>query len=167
MRGWLVPLAYGIGFHKPIAATAGRLASPARASSPPGDQGGIIEALMEGSLNTISIELAVGTPQSHFDVVCWRYFPEGAPSPSRPPPPPPAPLRALAVGGGSHVPSAPTRPSARRVWSADADDCGRPAFLLEPPSGHPLRPMGRHRTWTSRDAQFGCPAPPQRLGDPS
>lgn len=83
MRGWLMPLAYGIGFHKPIAATNRRLASPARASSPPGDQGGIIESLMEGVLDTIGKKLRVRTPQSRSDVVCWRYFPDGAPSPSR------------------------------------------------------------------------------------
>jgi hypothetical protein len=146
MTGWLMPLAGGVGFHKPIAATASRLASPARASSPPGDQGGSIESLMEGVLDTIGEELKVRTPQSRFDVVGWI--------PSRLPPPPPF---GSATASGFAV---------RRVQSADADDCGRPAFLLEPPSGHPLRPDGRHRACTSRDAPIEASWPLQTLGGP-
>ena len=152
MRYWLLPLASGVGFHKPIAATAGRMSSPARASSPSGDQGGSIESLTGGSLNTIWSELAVGTPRSRFDVVCWRYLPKGNPPPSRLPPPPPF---GAATASGFAV---------RRVQSADADDCGRPAFLLEPPSGHPLRPQGRHKTQTSRDTLSRPSRPSQRQG---
>ncbi len=165
MRVWLVPLASRVGFHKPIAATAGRLSSPARASSHAGDQGGSIEPLIGGSLNTILERQAVGTPQSRFDVVCWRASPAGCPSPSRLPPPQTFLRQVWPFGcaGASHVPTAPTRPAWRRQ-AADADDCGRPAFLLEPPSGHPLRPQGRHRASTSRDKLPRASRPPQELG---
>ncbi len=42
-----------------------------------------------------------------------------------------------ADAAGSHVPAAPTHPLARRRWSAYADDSGRSAFPLGPPSFAP------------------------------
>lgn len=165
MTYWLMPLASGVGFHKPIAATAGRQSSPVRASSPPGDQGGSIEPLTGGSSNRIWTPPAHGTPRSQFDVVGWRDFPVGAPSPSRLPPPQTFLRQVWPFGcaGASHVPATPARPAWRRQ-SADADDCGRPAFLLEPPSGHPLRPQGRHWTLTSRDTRCSPSQPSHSQG---
>lgn len=143
MRYWLTRLAHGVGFHKPIAATAARPSSPVRASSPADDQGGSIEPLTGGSLNTDFDGFPVRTPRSQFDVVCWRHLPEGNSPPSRLPPPP---LSGTADAAGFAV---------RRVQSAEADDCGRGAFLLDLLPARPLRPRGRHTAVTAQEAQ--CP----------
>jgi len=137
-------LAEGVGLQWPTAGAFGSLASSPRASSPRLDQGGSVKTLIRG------ISAFRGfTPQSGFD--CRRLAPpNGFANPTTPasavgdrslllapPTVPAADKSALAGAAGSHVPAAPTRPAARRWWSAYADDSGRSEFPLEPPSFAP------------------------------
>ena len=66
---WCYPLRWprGIGFHKPI--PGAMRSSSRRASSPRLDQGGSIEALIEGIWRTAEMNRSPSTPQSRFDVV--------------------------------------------------------------------------------------------------
>ncbi len=112
-------------------------ASSQRASSPRLEQGGRLEILIQGICFEASC-LSSLTLQSAFD--CRRLAtPRGYANPTTPAS---AVLRTVpsvpsADAAGSHVPAAPTHPLARRRWSADADDSGRSAFPLEPPSFAP------------------------------
>ncbi len=120
-------------------------ASSRRASSPRLEQGGRLETLIRG----IWMQASCLTPQSGFD--CRRLAPPGGfTNPTTPASadvdhslslaPPPVPSVAAAPSADArvlHVPAAPARPFARRRWSAYADDSGRSAFPLEPPSVAP------------------------------
>lgn len=142
-------LAEGVGLQWPTAGAFGSLASSPRASSPRLDQGGSVKTLIRGfCFRTPDPSRLAFTLHSGFD---RRRLapPTGSANPTTPasavgdrsplfaPPTVPAGLRPLADAGVSHVPSAPTRPAARRWWSAYADDSGRSAFPLEPPSFAP------------------------------
>ena len=144
---WYCPQewAKGVGFHKP---TVGGLTPPTlpsqRALSPRLGQGGRVETLMQGIWPRRG-----HSPHNRIStVVGLEPLPYGLPfsNPTTPaaavvdpfgPPTVPSGLRPSADAGVSHVPSAPTRPLARRGWSAYADDCGRSEFPLEPPSERP------------------------------
>ncbi len=141
-------LADGVGFQRPTVGAAGSVASSLRASSPCLDQGGSVKTLIRGICPHPSIPQPAFTPQSDFD--CRRLAsPAGSTNPTTPasavgdrslsfaPPTVPSGLRLLADATVSHVPAAPTRPAARRRWSAYADDSGRSEFPLEPPSFAP------------------------------
>jgi hypothetical protein len=127
-------LAKRVGFRWPTPT-----ASSPRASSPRLEQGGRLETLIQGICFEASC-LSPFTPQSVFD--CRRLAtPGGSANPTTPASaglrPVPSGLRPLADAAGSHVPAAPTHPLARRRWSAYADDSGRSAFPLGPPSFAP------------------------------
>lgn len=139
-------LAEGVGFQRPTP-----IASSLRASSPRLEQGGRVETLIRG----IYIRASCSTPQSGFD--CFRLAPpDGSANPTTPASadgdrslsvaPPPVPSVATAPSADavvSHVPAAPARPLARRRWSAYADDSGRSAFPLGPPSFAPEGPPAK------------------------
>jgi hypothetical protein len=138
-------LAETVGFQRPTLTGAfGSLASSPRASSPRLEQGGRLETLIQRtSYPTVCIEDC--SPQSGFD---RRRLapPNGSANPTTPASaghrrlatrPVPSGLSPSADAAGSHVPAAPTHPLARRRWSAYADDGGRSAFPLEPPSFAP------------------------------
>ena len=112
-------------------------------------QGGSVKALMQAAFRSGPASAEVGTPQSGFDRRRLAT-PEGSANPTTPasaagdcslrfaPPTVPSPaLAGSADATVSHVPAAPTRPAARRWWSAYADDGGRSEFPLEPPSFAP------------------------------
>lgn len=125
-------LAKALGFRKPTPN-----ASSHQASSPRLEQGGRLEILMQGICFEASC-LSPFTPQSAFD--CRRLA--STAGLANPTTPASAVLRTVpsvpsADAAGSHVPAAPTLPLARRRWSAYADDSGRSAFPLEPPSFAP------------------------------
>lgn len=123
----------------------------------PLDQGGTLENLMQGIWQHPS-----HSPHNRFSTVVVLASANALANPTTPasavddrrplvaPSTVPAGLRPLADAGGSQVPSAPTRPPARRGWSAYADDSGRSEFPLEPPSFAP-------RWWAA--------APPAIVGD--
>ena len=133
-------LAERVGFQWPTL-NASRL----WASSPRLEQGGRLETLIRG----IYSRACGSTPQSGFD--CRRLAPpSGSTNPTTPasadderslslasPSVPSVASAPSADAVVSHVPAAPTRPLARRGWSACADDSGRSAFPLEPPSFAP------------------------------
>jgi hypothetical protein len=147
-----------VGFHKPTARLVRpHIASSSRASSPPLDQGGRLENLMQGIWQQRGhsphnrVSTVVGLAQAY--AFANPTTPASAVDDRRPlvaPSTVPAGLRPLADAGGSQVPAAPTRPPARRGWSAYADDSGRSEFPLEPPSFAP-------RWWAA--------APPAIVGD--
>ncbi len=134
-----------VGFHKPTVRPARpHIASSSRASSPQLDQGGTLENLMQGIWqqrghsphNRFSTVVVLASAS----VLANPTTPASAVDDKRPlvlPSTVPAGLRPLADAGGSQVPAAPTRPHARRGWSAYADDSGRSEFPLEPPSFAP------------------------------
>ncbi len=134
-----------VGFHKPTVRPARpHIASSSRASSPPLDQGGRLENLMQGIWQQRGhsphnrFSTVVGLAQAF--ALANPTTPASAVDDRRPlvlPSTVPAGLRPTADAGGSQVPSAPTRPPARRGWSAYADDSGRSEFPLEPPSFAP------------------------------
>ena len=155
---WPKEWAKAVGFHKPAVRPDGpHIASSSRASSPPLDQGGTLENLMQGIW-----QLGSHSPHNRFSTVVVLASANALANPTTPasavddrrplvaPSTVPAGLRPLAGAGGSQVPSAPTRPPARRGWSAYADDSGRSEFPLEPPSFAP-------RWWAA--------APPLLSGD--
>ena len=118
-------LAKRVGFRWPTP-----IASSPRASSPRLEQGGRSETLIQGICFHASCILAF-TPQSVF--ACRRLAtPEGYATPTTPASAGlrPVPSVPSADAAGSHVPTAPTHPLARRWWSAYADDGGRSAFPL-------------------------------------
>jgi hypothetical protein len=129
-------LAKGVGFQWPTAGAFGSPASSSRASSPPLDQGGTLENLMQGIWQHRS-----HSPHNRFSTVVVLASSCGLANPTTPasavgdrrplvaPSTVPSGLCPLADAGGSQVPPAPTRPPARRGWSAYADDGGRSEFL--------------------------------------
>ena len=147
-------LAKGVGFRWPTP-----IASSPRASSPRLEQGGSLETLIRGICFQASC-LSPFTPQSSFD--CRRAAPpRGSANPTTPAPaghrrfatrPVPSGLRPSADAAGSHVPAAPTHPLARRRWSAYADDSGRSAFPLGPPSFAPQGVAAERPAISSHDA---------------
>lgn len=132
-------LAKGVGFQRPTPS-----ASSPRASSPWPEQGGSVKTLIQRTLSRPR-NSAVSPPQSGFNR--RRLAPlGGSANPTTPASaglrrfatrPVPSGLRPSADAAGSHVPAALTHPLARRRWSAYADDVGRSAFPLEPPSFAP------------------------------
>ncbi len=163
-------LAATVGYRKPTPQPhQARLASSPRASSPRLEQGGRSETLIQGICFQRSSPPAF-TPQSGF--ACRRLAQDGAFA--NPTTPAPAGLRRYATcpvpsvatapsadARGSHVPAAPSRRLAGRRWSAYADDSGRSAFPLEPPSFAPqgvaaLRPAisRKDATVASRSIRF-------------
>jgi hypothetical protein len=125
-------LAKALGFRWPTPQ-----ASSSRASSPLLEQGGRLEILIQGICFEASC-LSPFTPQSSFD--CRRLAStDGLANPTTPASAGlrPVPSVPSADAAGSHVPTAPTHPLARRRWSAYADDSGRSAFPLGPPSFAP------------------------------
>jgi len=142
-------LAERVGFQWPtVEGAEGSLTSSLRASSPRLEQGGRVKTLIRGVCSA-PVAHAAFTPQSGFD--CRRLAPpDGSTTPTTPasagvdrslslaPPPVPSVAAApSAAAEASHVPAAPARPLARRRWSAYADDSGRSAFPLRPPSFAP------------------------------
>ena len=150
-KGW----AKTVGFHKPaVRPVRPHITSSSRASSPPLDQGGRVENLMQGIWQQRS-----HSPHNRFSTVVGLASSSVLANPTTPaaavvdpfgPPTVPSGLRPSADAGVSQVPTAPTRPLARRGWSAYADDSGRSEFPLEPPSFAP-------RWWAA--------APPPIVGD--
>lgn len=148
-------LAERVGFQWPTP-----IASSPRASSPRLEQGGRLETLIRG----IYFQASCLTPQSGFD--CRRLAPpSGSTNPTTPasavderslplssPPVPSVAAAPSADAGVSHVPAAPARPLARRRWSAYADDSGRLAFPLEPPSFAPEGEPAKRAAISSDDA---------------
>jgi hypothetical protein len=128
-------LAKGVGFQRPTA-------SGLRASSPRPDQGGIVETLIQASFISGS-SLSCIAPESGFDrrrlaqALAIANPTTPASAGACPAPVPSHASARSADAAASHEPSAPTRPSARRGWSAYADDGGRSEFPLEPPSFAP------------------------------
>ena len=147
--------AKGAGFHKPtVRPVRPHIASSSRALSPPLDQGGRLENLMQGIWQQRG-----HSPHNRFSTVVVLASANVLANPTTPaaavvdpfgPPTVPSGLRPSADAGVSQVPTAPTRPLARRGWSAYADDSGRSEFPLEPPSFAP-------RWWAA--------APPSIVGD--
>jgi hypothetical protein len=150
-KGW----AKAAGFHKPtVRPVRPHIASSSRALSPPLDQGGRLENLMQGIWQQRG-----HSPHNRFSTVVVLASANVLANPTTPaaavvdpfgPPTVPSGLRPSADAGVSQVPTAPTRPLARRGWSAYADDSGRSDFPLEPPSFAP-------RWWAA--------APPPIVGD--
>jgi hypothetical protein len=144
-------LAEGVGRRWP--APSGPQASSPRASSPQLEQGGTLENLMQGIWQHHS-----HSPHNRLSTVVVLALPNGFANPTTPAPaiddrrPPVAPstvpsgLCPSADAWGSQVPATPTRPIAGRGWSAYADDSGRSAFPLEPPSSAPRRWSFQGRT---------------------
>jgi hypothetical protein len=127
-------------------------ASSPQASSPRLEQGGRLETLIQGICFHASCIFAF-TLQSSFD--CRRLA--STESLANPTTPASAVLRTVpsvpsADAAGSHVPAAPTHPLARRRWSAYADDSGRSAFPLEPPSFAPEGVAATRPTISRKDA---------------
>jgi hypothetical protein len=131
-------LAKRVGFRWPTPKRAfPALTSSPRASSPRLEQGGRREILIQGICFHASC-ISAFTPQSAS--ACRRLAtPRGYANPTTPASAGlrPVPSVPSADAAGSHVPAAPTHPLARRRWSAYADDSGRSAFPLEPPSFAP------------------------------
>jgi len=172
MSRWCRPqvLAETVGFQWPTPSGAfGSLASSPRASSPQLEQGGRVETLIQRPLSRPR-KSAVGPPQSGFDR--RRLAPlSGSANPTTPASaghrrfatrPVPSGLRPSADAAGSHVPAAPTHPRARRRWSAYADDVGRSAFPLGPPSFAPKGlPASRALiSWNGSSAALRSSRPP-------
>ena len=139
---WPKEWAKTVGFHKPAVRPARpHIASSSRALSPPLDQGGRVENLMQGIWpqrghsphNRLSTVVGLASASCLADPTTPAAAvvdPIGSPTV-------PSGLRPSADAGVSQVPTAPTRPLARRGWSAHADDSGRSEFPLEPPSFAP------------------------------
>jgi hypothetical protein len=137
-------LADAVGLRWP--ARSGLQASSPRASSPRLEQGGTLENLMQGIWQHRS-----HSPHNRFSTVVVLALPNGFANPTTPAPavddrrpmvtPSTVPSGHCpsADAWGSQVPATPTRPVAERGWSAYADDSGRSAFPLEPPSFAPHR----------------------------
>ncbi len=135
-------LAERVGLQWPTAGAFGPASSP-RASSPRLDQGGTLETLMQGIWQPRG-----HSPHNRFSTVVVLASANAFANPTTPAPavadrrPSVAPATvpsaaASADAWSSQVPAAPTRPVAGRGWSAYADDRGRSAFPLEPPSFAP------------------------------
>ena len=147
-RSWPLVLTVGVGFQwptlgpSPISPPTSRL----RASSPRLDQGGIVKTLMQGASLLLESNYSVSTPQSGFDrrrlASAFAFAAPTTPASAGPETslpvilgPVPSLVPHSADAAASHVPLAPTRTTASRVWSAPADDDGeRSEFPLEPPS---------------------------------
>jgi hypothetical protein len=173
---WPLRWPAAVGFHKPTPQAARRRSTPSlRTSSRRLGQGGRVETIMQGiwPRGGHSPHNLVST------VVGLEPLPYGLPfsNPTTPAaavvdpcgsPPVPSGLRPSADAGVSLVPAALAPPTARRWWSAYADDWGRSAFLLEPPSSRPKEGgCAAMLFWTtrkSRDALKGRPGPSQGLG---
>jgi hypothetical protein len=143
MKPWPLRLSSGPGFHKPIA-RARREPSPARASSPRDEQGGMADLLIEGICHAgREGRREAFTPESSASVVglsAWASDPTTPASAANA-----VPLAiASADAGPSLAHTAPARVPARRWWSAHADDGGRSAFPLDLLPSRPEESLARH-----------------------
>ena len=163
MKPWPVRLAKASGFHKPYPSRRQnqRLApSRPRASSPRHEQGGTLASSSRESARAD----AHSSPNRQPAVVGLAAPPYGLPSanpttrPSAGVPPVPSSPCSSADADGRHVPSAPTALTAKRGWSAYADNRARSEFPLDPLPSRLDRPPGRPACPPPHDVPHRAPS---------